>query len=131
MFELNSVLSKTKENLTPEDTTSFEKKARSWCQDFIEYYHVTNITPYIHAMMNHVPEFLKIHGSILPFTQQGLEKYNDITTKMYFRSTNHKGTQALQQIMQKKKPSRILERYWNYHSEVLRYHLFCLPSSRP
>ena len=101
LFELNSVLSKTKENLTPEDTTSFEKKARSWCQDFIEYYHVTNITPYINAMMNHVPEFLKIHGSILPFTQQGLEKYNDITTKMYFRSTNHKGTQALQQIMQK------------------------------
>ena len=52
-------------------------------------------------MMNHVPEFLKIHGSILPFTQQGLEKYNDITTKMYFRSTNHQGTQALAQIMEK------------------------------
>ncbi len=101
LFELNSIFSKRKEDLSTEDITSFGMKARSWCQDFVRYYHIANVTPYIHAMMNHVPEFLKIHGSILPFTQQGLEKYNDITTKMYFRSTNHKGVQALQQIMQK------------------------------
>ena len=48
-------------------------------------------------MANHVGEFLTLHGSLLPFTQQGLEKYNDITTKHYFRSTNHKGTQAFTQ----------------------------------
>ena len=59
------------------------------------------ITPYIHALANHVGEFLTLHGSLLPFTQQGLEKYNDATTKQYFRATNHKGTQAFMQIMQK------------------------------
>ena len=42
-----------------------------------------------------------LHGSIVPFTQQGLEKYNDITTKDFFRSTNHKGQTALRQIMEK------------------------------
>jgi len=38
---------------------------------------------------------------ILQFSQHGLEKYNDITTKQYFRATNHKGEIALHQIMEK------------------------------
>ena len=50
--------------------------------------------------MNHVHEFMNIHGSILPFIQQGLEKYNDIVTKSYFRSTRHQGEKALLQVMQ-------------------------------
>lgn len=51
--------------------------------------------------MNHVGEFLKIHGSIIPFTQQGLEKKNDVITKTYFRSSNHQGETALRQIIEK------------------------------
>ena len=35
------------------------------------------------------------------FTQQGLEKYNDIMTKDYFRGSNHRNEQAILQIMQK------------------------------
>lgn len=59
------------------------------------------MTPYIHTMLCHVGEFLRIHGGLLPFTQQGLEKYNDVMTKDYFRGSNHQGEQALLQIMQK------------------------------
>ena len=46
---------------------------------------------------------MMMHGSILPciYSILGLEKYNDIVTKTYFRSTSHKGTDALLQIMQK------------------------------
>ena len=68
----------------------------------MQTYQAKNVTPYIHAMMNHVSEFMKLHGSILAFTQQGLEKYNDVITKDYFRATSHKGKQALLQIMQKR-----------------------------
>ena len=32
----------------------------------------------------HVGEFMELHQSILPFTQQGMEKHNDIMTKDYF-----------------------------------------------
>ena len=42
-----------------------------------------------------------MNGSILPFTQQGLEKYNDVVIKTLFRSTNHQGNQALLQILEK------------------------------
>ena len=43
------------------------------------------MTPYIHAMHSHVGQFLRQHGGLLPFTQQGIEKYNDRLTKTYFR----------------------------------------------
>ena len=100
-LKINLILAKKPEEMKQEDIDSFEGDARRWGRDFLEIYHDKNVTPYIHAMANHVSEFLSLHGSLLPFTQQGLEKYNDITTKHYFRSTNHKGTQAFTQIMQK------------------------------
>ena len=53
-------------------------------------------------MMNHVSVFMTIHGSNLVFTQQGLQKYNDIVTDDYFMSSSHRGEKALLQIMQKR-----------------------------
>ena len=44
---------------------------------------------------------MRLHGANLPFTQQGLEKLNDNATKMFIHGTNHKGVEALQQILQK------------------------------
>ena len=52
-------------------------------------------------MIDHVSELMTLHGSILPFTQQSLEKYNDVVAKDYFRFTNHKGENALRQVMEK------------------------------
>ena len=71
-------------------------------------YQRKHVTPYIHALMNHDGEFLKIHGSILPFTQQGLEK-NDVLTKSYFCSSNHQGEVALRQILEKRNRIEHLE----------------------
>ena len=58
-------------------------------------------TQYIHAMMQHVSQFMTIHGSFLPFTQQGLEKHNDNITKDFFRSSCLRGELALQQLVGK------------------------------
>ena len=46
---------------------------------------------------------MTLHGSIVSFTQQGLEKY-DYMTKQSFLATNHKGQDALRQIMEKGNP---------------------------
>ena len=40
--------------------------------------------------------------AMLFFTQQGLEKCNDVTTKQYQHSTNHHGLSALKQILEKR-----------------------------
>ena len=101
LLELNTTFSKCPEEICEDDISKFETDARNWCRKFLTLYHQHNITPYIHAMANHVGEFMRVHGSILPFTQQGLEKYNDMMTKEYFCATCHRNDEALIQIIQK------------------------------
>ena len=95
--EINQYLSKPPEDITSNDTDKYATLCWQWV---VKIYHTEAVTPYIHAMSQHAGEFVQIHGSLLPFTQHGLEKYNDITTKDYFRSTHHR-EQALLQTMQK------------------------------
>ena len=47
-------------------------------------------------------------GSLLAFTQHGLEKYNNTMTKDYFRSSSQRGQECLQ-IMQKQNRLEHLE----------------------
>lgn len=63
----------------------FAEDAKSWQSKFLQVhvYQTKNITPYMHAFVAHVPEFLKIHGAIAPYTQQGLEKLNDSLTQFF------------------------------------------------
>ena len=57
------------------------------------------MTPYIHLLTSHIPEMLELHGSLAAFTQQGVEKLNDIITQDYIKSTNHRD--ILKQVMLK------------------------------
>ena len=63
----------------------FEDMAKEWVVTFYTVYQQKRVTPYIHAMHSHVGQFIRRHGALLPFMQQGLEKYNDRVTRMYFR----------------------------------------------
>ena len=65
----------------------------------IPVYQTKHITPYIHAMVAHLPKFMQLYGRIVPFTQQGVEKLNDIYTQYYFRSTNHRELESLEQLL--------------------------------
>ena len=79
----------------------FEQEVKSWRSKFLEVYQSKNVTPYMHAFVAHVPEFLGIHGAIVPYTQQGLEKLNDSLTQFYYSGSNHRETEALTQMLQK------------------------------
>ena len=100
LLELNTTFSKRPKEICKDDISKFEADARNWCRKFLTLFHQHNITPYIHAMVNHVGGFMHVHGSI-PFTQQALEKYNDMMTKEYFRATCQRNDKALIQIAQK------------------------------
>ena len=90
------------DSLTTETISAFESDAQQWLKKFLSVYQTKHVTPYIHTLVAHVPEFLRIHRTIAPFTQQGLEKLNDQMTRFYFGSSNHRGTDALTQVLQKK-----------------------------
>ena len=83
------------------DPLSFKVEAKSWITMYLSVYQTKHVTPYIHAFVMHVWEFLQLYGSLEAFSQQALEKLNDLTTLRYLCSTNHKEQEALQQLLQK------------------------------
>ena len=76
---------------------------------FTEIHPAKRVTPYMHCMMQHVGQFMDTSGALLPFTQQGLEKYNNTITKDYFHPSSHKGQECLTQILQKQNRLEYLE----------------------
>ena len=72
--------------------------------DFTNIYQSKNVTPYMHIMVMHVPEFLIQYKNLVIFTQQGMEKLNDQTTIDFAKSTNHNyhNLDALKKLMDKR-----------------------------
>lgn len=66
----------------------FDKLLKDWITLFKEIYFEQEITPYMHLVCFHSTELIKRHKEINNYNLQGLEKYNDITTISYHRSTN-------------------------------------------
>ena len=100
LLQLNMLFSSAADDLSPAVIDTIECRAREWGRNFLCVYQSKEVTPYIHALMNHVGQFMQIHGSILLFTQQGLEKLNDVVTKNFFRSSCHRD-EALKQLIEK------------------------------
>ena len=71
----------------------------AWISLFTSIYQTKHVTPYIHILVSHIPQFIKIYGTLAPFSQQGLEKLNDNLTKNYFSSTNHHDSESLSQLI--------------------------------
>ena len=47
----------------------FEEEARKWVNDFTKIYQTKHVTPHMHILALHVPEFLKCYGNLITFTQ--------------------------------------------------------------
>ena len=89
--------------------TLLKNKIKSWFEKFLFLFQAKDVTPYMHALYAHVPEFLKLYENVAHFTQQGMEKYNDTASKDYFRSSNHWRISALKQLLLKKQRMQLLE----------------------
>jgi len=96
---LNEIL--RSEEVSSEEAAAFSVKSKAWLQLYLTVYQSKHVTPYMHALVAHLHEFLQSHGAIVPFTQQGLEKLNDVFTQQYFQSTNHREYDALKQLLLK------------------------------
>ena len=93
------------ESMSTSEIETFASKAKLWLELFIQS---KDVTPYMHALVSHLPEFFTLYGSIIPFTQQGLERLNDQYTHYYFRGTNHHDYTALKQLLLKKNRIEVL-----------------------
>ena len=115
LLSINRHLSVRPCDLTSEHAKNFEEESKKLVSSFTTLYPSKHITPYMHCMMMHIDQFMTLHGAILPFTRQGLEKYNDVMTKDYFRSSSHRQEECLRQILQKQNRLEFLE-----HSGAMR-----------
>lgn len=93
------------------NAVEIERQAKEWIRLFTTIYQTKDVTPYMHALSMHVPEFIRLYGNIVVFTQQGLEKLNDITTVQFQRASNHRESEALKQLLQKRNRIEELEHY--------------------
>ena len=89
--------------------SQLEKDIKDWMLLFISLYQTKHVTPYMHALLQHVPETMSIHKSLVKFNQQGLEKLNNNQTKEFYSSTNLRGTEAMVMLFQKKNSLEHLE----------------------
>ncbi len=80
---------------------SVESQARTWGAKYALTFQAKDITPYMHVFMNHLPECIEMYHNINHFSQQAMEKLNDTVTILFFRSTNHRNTEAFTQVMKK------------------------------
>ena len=70
-------------------------KAKEWVNLFISLrdkrlgYKRANVTPYMHAMVYHIPRFLEDYQTIKLFTGQGVEKNNDMARAIVLKKSNN------------------------------------------
>ena len=91
-------------NLTHNDLValnSFQVSAKEWVTAYVKLHQSKDATPYMHILMYHVCESVKLNGQIGHFTMQGLEKLNDKVSKWFYRSSSFSLKNALKQVMQK------------------------------
>ena len=101
-FKLNFTLHS--QSLSSDQIDDFESDAKAWIKLFLTVYQTRNVTTYMHPMFAHVPKFFRLHKAIVPFTQ-----LNNHLTQYYFRGSNHRGIDALKQVLMKKNRLEILE----------------------
>ena len=94
----NIITDKNSDKLTSPDR--YFEMARTWVNKFTSLrdkrigYKRAGITPYMHAMVFHVPIFMKEFHSVKTFTGQGVEKNNDVARNVVLRKSNKQDAAA-------------------------------------
>lgn len=83
------------------DRTSLENRLNKWLESFILINETTKITPYIHILVDHVPEFIEKYKYLNQYSMQSVEKLNFVIKQNYFRQTNKRKNQYLKQLLEK------------------------------
>lgn len=83
------------------DKNNLEKKLKNWLKDYLKI--EQNITPYIHILCFHIPEFIQKYKNLNLFSMQGMEKRNHFSKINFFRQTNHQKNSFTTILLEKMK----------------------------
>ena len=78
------------ETPTPNASDEVHLKGKRWIELFLRIksdgHQRKFVTPYMHAMVYHIPYAIRQYGNIKQFSCQGVEKHNDDSKRNYFSS---------------------------------------------
>ena len=80
----------------------FQASAKEWVTEYVKLHQSKDATPYMHILMYHVCESVKLNGAIAHFTMEGLEKLNDNVSTWFYCSSSFSLKYALKQATQKR-----------------------------
>ncbi|CAF1491695.1 unnamed protein product [Didymodactylos carnosus] len=83
-----------------------KKQSIDWCERYKILFGSDAVTIYIQVLGNHAFEFHEEYNNLALYSLQGNEKFNDITTKDFFMSTNKRNFNV--QLLQKRVRLRLL-----------------------
>lgn len=85
------------------DKELFTEELRNWLKYYLQVTFNKPITPYVHAFVFHVPEFIDKFNYLNLSSTQSLEQLNSVTKGHYFRQTNRhiKNFAFLKQLLEK------------------------------
>jgi hypothetical protein len=86
--------------LNSNDVDELKVRTSGWLNIFTRVFIQKKVTPYMHAFAHHLHQFVALYPNLNDYNQEGHEKFNDIETTFYFKSTNKKET-TLDQIIEK------------------------------
>ena len=97
----------------------FHRTAKLFSRKLRVVYKDINITPYIHCLVFHIPQFLEMYGTIYQFNCQLVEKKNQQHTSFFHRGTQKGGvcSSHCRQIMQREN-RRLFARHNDYCVDI-------------
>lgn len=83
------------------DRTGLENRLTKWLESYILINETNKITPYLHILVDHVPEFIEKYKSLNQYSMQAVEKLNFVIKQNYFKQTNKRKNQFIKQLLEK------------------------------
>ena len=78
------------------DAKQFSDDACAWLRQFLDsnyFYQASDITPYMHVLVYHIPEMMRIHHhfGLAAFSCSAVEKKNHQQVSYFFKKTTKDG----------------------------------------
>lgn len=87
---------------TPDSIDEFEDRAKAWVQMYGQSaFMSSDVVCYMHILSAHIPQFMRMYGRLSDYSMEQFEKANDVLTMGYFKGSNHRGVEALKQVMRR------------------------------
>ncbi len=83
------------------DEEALREKLIKWLGYYLRCTDNEKLTPYLHILVFHIPQFITEYKNLSLYCMQALERLNSVTKRNFFRQTNRRPLIAMRQLLNK------------------------------